>query len=165
MTLAEDLEEFVRLLNRHKVEYMVVGGYAMAFHGKPRYTGDLDIWIKISAANADKLVKVIDDFGMASLGFEQKDFLQPGYISQIGYPPLRIDILNTIDGVQFEEAYQNRLTLEEGDLKIAYIGLDDLLRNKLAAGRKQDAEDVKEIKKAFPNKQKQAPKKKRGKGL
>ena len=162
MTLAEDFEEFVRLLNCHNVEYMVVGGYAMAFHGKPRYTGDLDIWIKISEANAEKLVKVMDDFGMASLDFEKSDFLQPGCISQIGYPPLRIDILNTIDGVQFEEAYQNRLILEEGDLKIVYIGLTDLLQNKIASGRKQDAVDVKEIKKVLPNKQKPTPKKKRG---
>jgi predicted nucleotidyltransferase len=165
MTLAEDFEEFVRLLNRHNVEYMVVGGYAMAFHGKPRYTGDLDIWIKISETNAKMLVKVMDDFGMTSLGFEKSDFLRPGYISQIGYPPLRIDILNTIDGVQFEEAYQNRLILEEGDLKIVYIGLTDLLQNKIASGRKQDEVDVEEIKKVLPNKQKRTPRKKRGLGL
>lgn len=104
----------------------------------------------------------MDDFGMASLDFEKCDFLQPGYMSQIGYPPLRIDILNTIDGVQFEDAYQNRLIFEEDDLKIVYIGLTDLLQNKIASGRKQDTEDVKEIKKVLPSKQKQASKKKRG---
>jgi len=161
MTLAQDFEDFVRLLNKHNVEYMVVGGYAMAFHGKPRYTGDLDIWIRISESNAVKLIDVISDFGMGSLGFEKADFLQPGYVSQIGYPPLRIDILNTIDGVTFDEAYQNKLTIEEGDLKIAYIGLDDLLANKLTAGRKRDVDDVKEIKKIRPQ-QTQKSKKKRG---
>lgn len=149
MTLAQDFEDFVRLLNEHNVEYMVVGGYALAFHGKPRYTGDLDIWINISEANARKMLSVISDFGMAELGFEKNDFLQPGYISQIGYPPLRIDILNTIDGVKFEDACKNALTIEEGDLKIAYIGLDDLLANKISTGRKRDIADVKEIKKAL----------------
>jgi predicted nucleotidyltransferase len=164
MTLAKDFEEFVILLNKHNVEYMVVGGYAMAFHGKPRYTGDLDIWIGISEDNAGKLINVIADFGMASLGFEKADFLQPGYVSQIGYPPLRIDILNAIDGVGFEEAYKNKQTLEEGDLKIAYIGLNDLLTNKQASGRKRDIDDVKEIKKITP-KQENEPRKRRGQRL
>jgi len=100
MTLAKDFEDFVSLLNRHKVEYMVVGGYALAFHGKPRHTGDLDIWINISEKNAINMLKAISDFGLGSLGFEKEDFLTEGLISQIGYPPLRIDLLNTIDGVE-----------------------------------------------------------------
>jgi len=150
MILAKDFEDFIRLLNNREVEYMVVGGYAMAFHGKPRYTGDLDIWIKISEANAVKLLQVIADFGMAGLGFVKRDFMQPGYISQIGYPPLRIDLLNNIDGVEFEEAYENRQKIAlEDDLEIIYIGLNDLLLNKVASGRKRDLDDVKEIKKAI----------------
>lgn len=161
MILAKDFEDFVKLLNEYGVEYMVVGGYAMAFHGKPRYTGDLDIWINISEANAQKLLKVMNAFGMASLGFEKEDFLQPGYISQIGYPPLRIDILNNIDGVEFTEAYKNRQKLIEGDLEISYIGLQDLLANKIASGRKMDLADVQEIKKIVPKKS-QEPKKNRG---
>jgi predicted nucleotidyltransferase len=162
MILAKDFEDFIRLLNKYEVEYMVVGGYALAFHGKPRYTGDLDIWIKISETNTKKLLKVISDFGMTSLGFEKDDFLRPGYISQIGYPPLRIDILNTIDGVQFEEAFQNKQILAENDLKIPYIGLNDLLTNKVATGRKRDIDDVKEIKKAL---RKQSKKSRRRRGL
>ncbi|ETZ22789.1 nucleotidyltransferase [Pedobacter sp. V48] len=161
MILAKDFEDFVQLLNEYGVEYMVVGGYAMAFHGKPRYTGDLDIWINISEANAQKLLKVMNAFGMASLGFEKEDFLQPGYISQIGYPPLRIDILNNIDGVEFTEAYKNRQKLVEGDLEISYIGLQDLLANKIASGRKMDLADVQEIKTIVPKKS-QAQKKNRG---
>ncbi|SEN28315.1 Predicted nucleotidyltransferase [Chitinophaga rupis] len=161
MTLAQDFEDFIKLLNKFDVEYMVVGGYAMAFHGKPRYTGDLDIWINISEANAEKLVQVIKAFGMASLGLEKEDFLQPGYVSQIGYPPLRIDILNSIDGVNFKEAFQNRQKIVEGDLEISYISLNDLVQNKVASGRKQDIQDVREIKKALP-KQKPKPGKRKG---
>jgi hypothetical protein len=104
MTLAKDFEDFIRLLNKHGVQYMVVGGYALAFHGKPRYTGDIDIWIGVSEHNAAKLLSVIKDFGMAALGFTKDDFLKEGFISQIGRPPLRIDILNGIDGVDFGEA-------------------------------------------------------------
>jgi hypothetical protein len=98
MTLAED---FVRLLNQHNIEYMVVGGYALAFHGKPRHTGHLDIWINVSEENAVRMLKVVRDFGLQSLGFQKEDFLTEGLISQTGYPPLRIDVLNHIDGVKF----------------------------------------------------------------
>ena|SRR5690606_2191864 len=162
MTLAEDFEDFVKLLNDFEVEYMVVGGYAMAFHGKPRYTGDLDIWINISESNAEKLLQVVKAFGMASLGFQKEDFLQPGDISQIGYPPLRIDILNSIDGLDFNDAFENRQKIEEGDLEITYIGLNDLIQNKIASGRKQDMQDVREIEKVLP---KQNPKPKKGRGF
>jgi hypothetical protein len=97
------LRKFIGLLNRHGVEYLVVGGYALALHGRPRHTGDLDIWIKVSEENAQRMLQVLKDFGLASLGFEKDDFLKEGYVTQIGYPPLRIDILNTIDGVSFQE--------------------------------------------------------------
>ena len=136
MILAKDFEDFVTLLNRHKVEYMVVGGYALAFHGKPRHTGDLDIWINVSEKNALSMLKVISDFGLKSLGFEKEDFLTEGLITQIGYPPLRIDVLNSIDGIEFKEAILNMQKIEsENDLTINYIGLDDLIKNKQASGR------------------------------
>jgi len=101
MTLAQDFEDFIKLLHKNEVDYLVVGGYALAFHGKPRHTGDLDIWINNSEANAEKLVLAIADFGLSSLGLTKSDFMQEGYVTQIGYPPLRIDLLNTIDGVKF----------------------------------------------------------------
>ena len=148
MTLAKDFEDFVKLLNRYRVEYMVVGGYALAFHGKPRHTGDLDIWINVSEKNALRMLKVISDFGLKSLGFEKTDFLTDGLITQIGYPPLRIDVLNTIDGVEFKEAILNMQKIElEDNLTINYIGLDDLIKNKQASGRRQDITDVKTLKK------------------
>ncbi len=91
---------------------MVVGGYALAFHGKPRHTGDLDIWIDISESNAQKLCNVLADFGMGSFGLIKEDFLEKGSITQIGYPPLRIDILNEIDGVGFKEAFANKVVMD-----------------------------------------------------
>lgn len=155
MTLAKDFEEFVVLLNKHRLDYMVVGGYALALHGKPRHTGDLDIWINISDENAERMLQVLRDFGMRALDFKKADFLKPGYITQIGYPPLRIDILNNIDGVEFSEAVQNRQKIKlDDDLEISFIGLQDFIRNKEAAGRSQDLSDIKEIKKKVSQRQK-----------
>ncbi|WP_411273186.1 nucleotidyltransferase [Daejeonella sp.] len=148
MILEQDFEDFVSLLSKYNVAYMVVGGYALALHGKPRHTGDLDIWIEVSQDNAAKVVKVLKEFGMESLGLVEEDFLKPGFISQIGYPPLRIDILNSIDGVTFSEASMGMQKIQlEDDLVLNYIGLDDFLVNKQASGRKQDLADIKEIQK------------------
>jgi len=122
---------------------LIVGGYALAFHGKPRHTGDLDIWISISDDNAQKMCNVIRDFGLASLELEKADFLEAGLITQIGYPPLRIDILNEIDGVNFDEAYKDKLVIDIDGLQINYIGLNDLIKNKTASGRSQDITDIK----------------------
>ena len=158
MILAQDFEDFVKLLNQYQVEYMIVGGYALAFHGKPRHTGDLDIWINISEENAERMLKVLKAFGLSSMGFEKEDFLKPGYISQIGYPPLRIDILNSIDGVEFKDAIRKMKKMEiEEDFSINYIGLDDFIKNKQISGRSQDLTDIKEIEK------KQSAKKNQGK--
>lgn len=163
MTLAEDFEDFIRLLNRHQVAYMVVGGYALAFHGTPRHTGDLDIWIAISETNAEKMVMVVKDFGLGSLEFKKSDFLKEGFVSQIGYPPLRIDILNSIDGIEFTQAFPNKQTVQlESDLSVDYIGLGDLIRNKQSTGRTRDLSDVKElqakVKEKKPVKKRKGPK-------
>ncbi len=157
MTLDKDFEDFIVLLNQHGVDYMVVGGYALAFHGKPRHTGDLDIWIDMSNENAEKMIQVIDKFGMASLGMERSDFLKEGGIAQIGYPPLRIDILNEIDGLGFKEAYPNKLIIDVEGLPVNYIGLNDLIKNKQASGRKQDISDVNELNKLTKKKQPDNP--------
>lgn len=161
MTLAEDFEDFIRLLNQHKVEYLVVGGYALAFHGTPRHTGDLDIWIGISDENAGKMLNVVKDFGLGSLGFKKSDFLKEGYVSQIGYPPLRIDILNNIDGVDFADAFQNKQTVQlDSNLSVDYIGLSELIQNKQNTGRARDLADVKEIRAKIEESKK--PKRRKG---
>ena len=145
MELLKDFQDFIHLLNLQEVEYLVVGGYALAFHGKPRHTGDLDIWINISETNAAKMVNVLDEFGVGSLGLSKADFLKEGYVSQIGYPPLRIDILNSIDGISFPVAYRNKQTLKLEEIEISYIGLEDLITNKKATVRSQDLTDVQQL--------------------
>lgn len=147
MILDQDFEDFVQLLNLHNVDYMIVGGYALAFHGKPRHTGDLDIWIDISEGNAKKMVDVLRDFGMSSLGLREGDFLEENAIMQIGYPPLRIDILTAIDGVEFAEAYLNKQVIDIDGIGINYISLNDLILNKQKSGRHQDISDVEALKK------------------
>src|ERR1700733_2437906 len=108
----KDFVDFIELLSQHQVDYMVVGAHALSFHGRPRYTGDLDIWIKPSHDNAGKMVEVLMDFGFGSLGLTESDFLKENYVTQLGYPPLRIDILNSISGVEFDEAYSNKVVGE-----------------------------------------------------
>ena len=147
MILSQDFEDFIKLLNEHHVDYLIVGGYAMAFHGKPRYTGDLDIWIDISESNALKLLMVIRDFGFSSLGFSKEDFLKENLINQIGYPPLRIDIITSIDGVEFDHAYASKLVIELEGFPANYIGLDQLIANKKASARKIDLSDVEDLEK------------------
>ncbi|HEX8378813.1 MAG TPA: hypothetical protein VF602_13430 [Pedobacter sp.] len=126
---------------------MIVGAHALAFHGKPRHTGDLDIWIKPSSENADKMMRVLNDFGFGSLNLTTDDFLRENYVTQLGYPPLRIDILNSISGVTFDEALENSLNTKVEDLDIVYIGMTELIKNKVATGRKQDIADVESLEK------------------
>ena len=145
MILEEDFQDFIELLSKHEVAYMIVGAHALAFHGKPRHTGDLDIWINPTEENATKMLAVIQDFGFGSVGLNRADFLREHYVTQLGYPPLRIDILNSISGVSFIEAYENRLFMEVDDLLISYIGLDDLIKNKAGTARKQDMADLENL--------------------
>jgi hypothetical protein len=142
MIFENDFIDFIELLNRHHVEYMVVGAHALAFHGRPRHTGDLDIWIRPSAANAEKMVLVLKDFGFDSLGLQQEDFLKENYVTQLGYPPLRIDILNSISGVNFEDAYKGRIVGEHEELQISFINIADFIANKTATGRAKDLGDI-----------------------
>ncbi|TSJ42691.1 hypothetical protein FO440_00420 [Mucilaginibacter corticis] len=141
-----DFIDFIELLNKHAVEYMVIGAHALAFHGRPRHTGDLDIWVKPSDENANKLVAVLDEFGFGSLGLSASDFLKENYVTQLGYPPLRIDILNTISGVEFNEAYLNKITGEADGLNINFINISDFIKNKETTGRAKDLGDIASLK-------------------
>jgi len=147
MIFEKDFIDFIELLNIHRVEYMVVGAHALAFHGRPRHTGDLDIWIKPSIANADKMISVLTDFGFASLGLTKEDFLKENYVTQLGYPPLRIDILNTISGVNFDDAYKGKVVGVYDDLSISFINISDFMANKQASGRAKDLGDIDALKK------------------
>ncbi|OAQ38007.1 hypothetical protein A5893_16720 [Pedobacter psychrophilus] len=147
MIFEQDFVDFVQLLNDHNVKYMVVGAHALSLHGRPRHTGDLDIWIKPDEENASKMVKVINDFGFGALGLKKEDFLQENYVTQLGYAPLRIDILNSISGVDFDEAYLQKLETEVDDLKIAFISANDFIKNKQATGRAKDLGDIESLQK------------------
>ena len=125
----------------------MVGGYALGIHGYPRYTGDLDIWVEISSGNAKKLIEVFEDFGLASFGLVADDFLKEENIIQIGYPPFRIDVITTIDGVRFEKAYPNKKEVDIDGLEVLFIGLEDLKRNKRASGRLRDLDDLRWLEK------------------
>lgn len=142
MDLNPDFREFLQLLNAHSVRYLVVGGYAVAFHGYPRNTKDIDIWLWLDAANAGRLLEVLADFGFGSLGLVVADFLEPDQIVQLGYPPARIDLLTTLPGVDFDECYQSRLEIPVRDFVVNVIDLENLKRNKRASGRPQDAADL-----------------------
>ena len=142
----QDFIDFIEFLNKYEVEYMVIGAHALAFHGRPRHTGDLDIWINPTLENAQKMLKVIEAFGFASLGLEKEDFLNDNYVTQLGYPPLRIDILNAISGVQFKEAYGNKICADIDGLQINFINVDDFIENKKASGRKKDLGDIEALK-------------------
>jgi hypothetical protein len=143
--LNKDFKEFVGLLNSIGVEYLIVGAYALAAHGHPRYTGDLDIWVRSSEANVDKLLDALARFGFGSLGLKRDDFLRPGVVVQLGYPPSRIDLLTSIDGVEFDASYPRKVTMNVSGVDLPIIGLDEFRANKRAAGRAQDLADLESL--------------------
>lgn len=143
----EDFKDFIRLLQKHEVEYMIVGAYAVAIYSRPRFTQDLDFWVSSSKENAAKLIKVVNEFGDA-LGLSEDDFMTEGKIIQFGVAPIRIDIITSIEGVNFLEAYKNKKTYTFDDIdNVNYISLDDLIKNKKSVGRKKDIDDIHWIKK------------------
>lgn len=142
MDLDRDFYEFVQSFIAHDVRFMVVGGFALAAHGLPRATGDFDTWIWLGDSNAANVLAALHSFGFDGLGLTEDDFARPGRVVQLGYPPYRIDILTSIDGVEFDEAWPRRTTAVVDGLELPVIGRDDLVRNKRAAGRPQDLADV-----------------------
>jgi hypothetical protein len=140
--LSKDFRKFVELLSSTGVEYLLVGGYALAAHGHPRYTGDIDFWINPSPANADRLMHVLAEFGFGGLGLRREDFLKADAVVQLGYPPARIDLLTAIDGVSFEDCHGRRQLLNVDGVELSLIGIDDLRANKRASGRPKDLADL-----------------------
>ncbi len=134
------LQRVCRLLRAHEVRFLIVGGYAVALHGHPRYTGDLDVWVMVDPANVDRLLAALDDFGFGAVGLSPEDFLRRDQVVQLGYPPLRIDLL--LDGVEFADCYAHRVEVDLGEVTAPFISLPDLRRNKAASGRPQDLADL-----------------------
>lgn len=146
MALDRDFSEFIALLNANSVRYLVVGGYAVAFHGHPRYTKDLDIWVDTSVENSRNILSVLDQFGMGSLNLSETDFVESGNVIQLGHPPVRIDILTSCDGVDFAESFATKTVVRVDGLEINCIDLENLTKNKAALGRPQDLADISNLK-------------------
>ena len=147
MNLNPNFKEFVRLLNEHGVEYIIVGGYAVVLHGYLRATGDMDIWIRPSPQNAERVVRTVEDFGFGSVGLKAEVFQKEDVIVQLGHPPLRIDLITAADGLLFDACYPKRAVAEvEAGLKANFIDLKSLKTNKLAVGRPKDLDDLENLK-------------------
>ncbi len=141
MRLSSDLREFLGLLNSARVEYVIVGAHSLAFHGRPRYTGDLDILVVRSETNAQKLLEVLNAFGFAGQ-FQPADFTTPEQVIQLGRAPHRIDLLTSISGVSTEEASRSKVAAEIDGVPVFLLSKEALIRNKRAAGRPQDLADI-----------------------
>lgn len=139
---SQDFKEFVALLNAHRVEYLVIGGYAVGVHGAPRYTGDLDVWVNPTPDNAAKLLQALADFGFGGFNLTVQDFTESDEIFQMGTPPFRIDVLTVIDGVRFADCASRKVVIEYDGVPTAFIGLADLQQNKRASGRPKDLLDL-----------------------
>lgn len=142
MKLHKGIREFIALCLSQRVEFLLVGGYALAFHGAPRFTEDIDLMVLVSPENADKIFAVLESFGFGDAGIKRDDFLEPGQVIQLGRAPHRIDILTGISGVTWQEAWASRTEVDLDGLAIHVIGKSELIRNKQATGRPQDLADL-----------------------
>jgi len=142
MEVQQDFKKLLELFNVHKVEYVIVGGYALAFHGVPRYTGDIDILVRPDDENARKVLAALDEFGFGSVGLEKSDFTDLGKVVQFGVPPIRIDIISSLTGVSWEEAFSGRGKGKYGDTPVYYLGRNQFISNKRAIARKKDLADL-----------------------
>ncbi len=138
----QDFKELLGLFNDHGVDYLVVEAYALAFHGAPRNTGDIDLLIRPDKENAQRILRALDEFGFGSLGLKTEDFERPEMVVQLGVPPVRIDIITSISGVTWEEADSGRVAGHYGGIPVHYIGKTEYIRNKAASGRKKDLADI-----------------------
>ena len=142
MKVQPDFKELLALLNVLNVEYVIVGGYALAFHGVPRYTGDLDILVNPVPVNARRILAALEEFGFGSLGLNAEDFILPGRVVQLGVPPVRVDFITSLTGVPWSEAFAGRVAGRYGDVPVYFIGRDQFIANKRATGRKRDWADL-----------------------
>jgi hypothetical protein len=145
MAINQDFNDLLAEFNAHKVEYLIVGAHALAAHGHVRATQDLDVWVRPSPDNAQRVIDALRAFGAPLHDLTEKDLATPGLIFQIGVEPIRIDVLTVIDGVQFDEAWENRVLSSLGDQPVAVLSQEHLIKNKLTAARSQDLADVERL--------------------
>lgn len=145
MELNRDFHEFLQSFVAHDVRFLIVGGYALAAHGHPRYTKDLDVWVWTDPSNSPRIIDALTEFGFGDLGLSASDFEQVGVVVQLGREPQRIDILTFATGLDFSEAYERRMLVELGGIEVPFVSLDDLRANKRAAGRLRDLADLEDL--------------------
>lgn len=143
--IPKDFRDFLKLLNQNEVEYLIVGGYAVGLYGYPRATGDIDIWICKSEMNAVKIIQVLNEFGFQQGELSTDFFLKDDQITRLGFPPLRIEIMTSISGLNFSECFPKREIIEMDDIKINFLDFNNLLVNKKAAGRFKDLDDLEKL--------------------
>ena len=147
MVLSRDFREFIELLNERQVKYLVIGGYAVTFHGYPRYTKDIDFWIWLNEENLSQLEKALSDFGLGSIGLTKEHFKNPEDVIQLGYEPNRIDILVDLEGLDFKESFIKKSIKNIDGVDVNFISIDDLIKAKKVAGRLKDLADVETLEK------------------
>ena len=143
--LPQDFSEFLRLLNSHKVEYLLIGGFAVGYHGYPRATGDMDIWIAISPENADKMIKLLKEFGFDVPGLTADLFMKKRQVVRMGMPPIRIEVITDISGVSFDECYNKKVIGLIDDISVNIISSEHLKINKKASGRIKNLNDLEHL--------------------
>lgn len=142
MEIQKDFKELLELFNAHKVEYVIVGSYALAFHGAPRFTGDIDLLVKPDTGNAGKILVALKDFGFGSLNLCEEDFVHIGNVIQLGVPPVRIDIMTSLTGIDWEKAQAGKIVGNYGGVAVCFLGRNEFISNKRAVGRKKDLADI-----------------------
>ena len=145
MRREKDFAELLELFNAHEVECCIVGAFALAFHAHPRYTKDMDLLVRPTPENGQRIVNALRDFGFASLQLTPEDFTKPEQVIQLGYPPLRIDLITSLSGVSFPEVWEHRVPGHYGEVAVNFISRADLIRAKSSTGRAQDAADVERL--------------------
>lgn len=142
MEIQPDFRDLLKLFNDHGVEYIIVGGYALAFHGAPRFTGDLDLFIQPSHDNARDVLSALTEFGFSFPNLTLDDFQKPDTVVQLGLPPIRIDLITSISGVSWEEANAHKEAGMYGEIPVCYLGRNEFIKNKTSSGRKKDLADL-----------------------
>ena len=142
MEAQPDFKELLALFNEHKIDYIVVGAYALAFHGAPRFTGDIDLYVCPTEDNATRIITALALFGFGSLGLKPQDFQEPDQVVQLGVPPVRIDLITSITGVSWDQAHAGKVPGKYGDVDVYYLGREQYAQNKRATGRKKDLADL-----------------------
>ena len=145
MRLEKDFKEFIESLNKNSVRYLIIGSFALSYYCEPRYTKDIGILVDSTASNADRLMTAIREFGFSDIELGSRDFLEPDQVIQLGIAPLRIDLLTSLKGIPFADAWDRRTTGQYGDIPAFYISKQDLIDHKKLVGRKQDLADIEKL--------------------